>query len=446
MDKSAIKENRILSNLIGKEKIESIQYRLREALRLSDSRNGSEWREKQFFPFDVKLLSASEGVSVLQPNDFTAIGGWCAIRTADLMLLKRREIADPKSKTVTKYRDASEVSDWIKNAVGIDQILDSIGIYSGSAYVAISERRLWGERIKRIVAEACGYRKLGRQNAGRIERALEDAEAKRYVATKRYIEYVKRGSVSLIRVVDDEIFDELIKVRDTMLREASVTLHDLKKLYPSEDGSIDSGAIVWGMYTGPYLEMLKAKGYVSTTNGLIIEPWLHAVEETRARKELNNRIFSVRNNRYLGPGFNKNLGFVPYMDVTMPDGAATRKSMPIGDIPNVMNYTEFIRQLRNDPNIASVSLCENPAYIWGANLLPYGAAKDALMGMVDISDSYKGMRKNVYVRDNVELVNEVKPLFKQLRKKFEIAMHKLAELVINELENALKYVFGEAMP
>ncbi|EKE15286.1 MAG: hypothetical protein ACD_12C00090G0002 [uncultured bacterium] len=199
--------------------------------------------------------------------------------------------------------------------------------------------------------------------------------------------------------------------------------------------------MVWGMYTGPYLALLKSKNYVKTQKGIIIESVFHALSETRAKAFVNGRIFGDSNNNYLTPkGLNQDLGFAAYVDVMSPNGDRFKENNLIDKLPNIMNYQNFLENLFQNSRCSSLTLSENPTFIWGVNLIPNTKTINSLYKMIEIKDNYKKAKKSLVFSSASKENNIGKTT--ELKKEFSLLMQKQAETVNNELANMLKFVFS----
>ncbi len=372
-------ERALFKTLLGPEKIKSIEYKISNfGGRVIDGSLGKEldpFIKQQFDQFGERIIGTSKGIDKLEINNITAIGGWCAIRTADYERLKQGVVPNPLTGEVLKYNSPRDVAEWIEQAISIDQIIEAIGIYSGQNYAAISEEKLWGDRVKQTVANKL-RRSLTNKEKVEIDIALDTAETRRYEFTQRYIDYITQRKNNLIRFVDGDIWQDLVRVRNEMLKIAKIDLNKLLKMFPEEIASIPGYSIVWGMYTGPYLALLKSKGYVSTSKGVIIEPYTHALSETRSKAYINDQIFGYQTNNYLVPkGVNKDLGFAAFIDAVSPKGERLGRIITLDGLPNFQNYQDFLKRLSEDPRCGALTLSDNPSFIWGVNLFPYGVEK-----------------------------------------------------------------------
>lgn len=432
---------RLYENLVGQSKA----VRMSDMItlpggRLADSLSGSQLETSQirrlFGPFSARLVSVSRGVEQLSSQDITVIGGWCAIRTADMLLIKSGVIIDPNTGQITRYKSTDEVCNWIETSPTIDQVIEAIGMYTGDAYVAISEEQLWGDRIKSAITNQLGRSLLPAEIIS-IEDSLTRAELKRYEMTRRYIAFVTGKMPNFTRFTDRDIYLDLLDVQKQMFKAAGITLDQLIQMFPEEKG-IDSYSLVWGMYTGPYFALLQQKGIANTPKGLIIEPWWHAIGETRAKNFMNIRTFEEPNNYFRKNGVNENLGFAAYANLMNPDGTQMWVATPLNKIPNLSNYPGFIREIFTQEACCNLDLSQNPAFIWGVNLLPFGVCKKALLEMLQIKDEYKNLKKKLpdTTRETrTQMVNKLKEEFRA-----QILIQ--AFIIQRELEKMLKVVFG----
>jgi hypothetical protein len=433
----------LLTNLVGESKVNSMIAKMRKpGGRLVGGIEAdvvSPTIDRQFGQFGERVLFVSRGTEKLDTEQTTALGGWCALRTEDVSRMQQGRLTDPATGEVRRYTSVPEVADWITRAISIDQCIEAIGIYTGNNYAAISEEQLWGDRVKGIVANQFG-RALTAAEAAQVEGAMQAAELRRYEYTKRYITLVSGQEPNLKRVVDGEISGDLQQVRDEMLDTAGISMEKLKGQFPN-DLSIDNYSLVWGMYTGPYLTMLRNRGYVQTPKGLLVEPWMHAVSETEAKTEVNDRFFGNRANDYLvAGGINQDLGFAAYSDVMLPNGDRMRSSLPISAVPNQENYSAFVQALAEEPGCGSLDLAANPAYVWGVNLFPYGNTKNALYRMIDIKRDYKEMRSAI--KKNGQSRQDMQQTMALMKKTFEGDMQDQAIEVILGINSMLQTVFA----
>lgn len=398
-----------------------------------------EWIPRSLGTFGNKVVGVSDGAELLDVSNITALGGWCAIRSNDFKRLNDSgTVFDPDTGVETKIKEVEAIADWITRAVSIDQVVDAIGMFQGKRYVAISEEKLWSERTINTVEEQL-KRPLTSSEKDTISNAVAVAEQLRYQYTNRYLKYATGEDATLTRVVDQDIFSELKEVRDQMLEVAELPLQEFKQRFP--DGRSESYSIVWGMYTGPYLDLLKKKGYVADQKAIILEPWWHAFNENNpAKTEVNERVFS-RNPYLASEGINKNIGYVAYADAMDNVSDRYRNIYPISAVPNRENYQKFITELSQDPKLVTLDLRNNPAFSWGVNLVPFGKAIIYLNTMVAIKDQWKEEKANINnaqrsKQDRIAMTAELKTQYQKI-------IADQAALVVNEVSEMLNYVFGE---
>lgn len=397
------------------------------------------WISSNLGEFGVKVIGVSDGAENLERQDITALGGWCAVRTKDLSgIAENGTIFNPSTGKESAFSSTAEITDWIKRAVSIDQVVDSIGMYLGDNYAAISEEKLWSDRLIGVIEK-----RLKRQLSGlekqEVEDAMQEAEKMRFEYTKRYLQFASGRDINLTRVVDRDIFDGLLEVRDEMLDTAGLPFPVFKRIYPNE--GTQNYSIVWGMYTGLYFDLLKRSGYVTTPKGIIIEPWWHAFNENNdAKIDVNSKIFGFGSNLYLGnAGINKNLGYIAFTDVMDGKGDRYRSGYSINEVPNKENYKSFLEKLLGQPDCMNLDLRKNPAFVWGVNLLPLGVTASLLNKMVDTKDAWQN--EKVGINSSSQSKQEKIQAVADARARYKKGMGDLASLVISELERMLIFVF-----
>lgn len=439
-----MKERQIfLKSLIGTDKIKKIENQISSyGGRVCNGEYGNDLdniTQDLFGQFDVRLVGVSKGIRRLQPNITTAIGGWCALRTADVNKLKEYgSVSDPltgESKAITSI---NTMNDWLEQAVSIDQIIEAVGLFKGNKYVAISEVKLWADRIRLELSNRLN-RPLTKKETNQIENSLRIAELKRFVYTQRYLNYANKCENSIVRVEDRDIWDDLVQIRDEMLRTIGSNVITLINGFPDEEKNIPGYSIVWGMYTGLYLNLLKSRGLVSTTNGLIIEPSFHAIGETKAKAYVSDKIFNEENNYLVRGGINENLAFAAYAELMFPNGDRMSRRYTIDQIPNPLNYRIFISDLIDNPDRTSLTLTENPVFVWGINLFPYGKTRIALQKMIEIRNAYKDARK--YLGGYLYSKEDSSKKALELKIEFGQQMNEQALTVISELQLMFESVF-----
>lgn len=427
---------KLIEQLIGDSSLIALKNKMTSpGGRLIDGQSISRFGERLLGEFSERALLESPDISTLLPSETTtALGGWCVLRTADSLLLSRGIISDPETGEKKAYTTLAELTNWITSAVSLDQIVGAIGIFTGKNYTAISEERLWTDRIFQMAARNIS---LSPSDIKSIREAVEKAEIIRLRMTERYIRFVSKRSPRLVRVIDEDIFPDLRTVRDEMLDAAGISIPTLQQMFSNESG-IDSYSIVWAMYTGPYLELLKRRKYVTTEKAVLLEPSDHAVSETQAKSELTTRYFGDGRNRYLNEeGPNRNLGFIPFLESMEPDGKTTKRSLAIGQVPNTQNYSYFIERVRESGMCNQITLAQNPAFVLGVNLLPFGETKKTLLDMIELRNRMKAEKEELSTIADRAQRQERAAAIKQ---SYERQILVLSEKVLADISSMLQYV------
>jgi hypothetical protein len=421
-----------------------------------------EWADRYLGDAHNKVILASTGIEKLgtPQNEFTAIGGWCAIRTKCFKSIAQGWLIDQSTGRKTKITSVSQVADWIENSVSADQIVEAIGIYNGTIYTAISEIKLWTQKVAdalKIILK----RELNKGEVTALYTALQIGESKRQKATKKYLEYILNKKINLTIVKDEDIFEDLIEGRNLLLKSIGTSLEELveptinrivkqRKLKNLKNGNgsrskmlsyIDKYSIVWFMYTGPYLKLLQKKGYVKTPKGLIIEPWEHSSgHELEAKALFNYKVFGKNNgeNNYLvEDSINEDLAIIGIDEVSEYNWQKSKLQKYINEVPNLRNYKSFMDLLEmGDSNL---DLTQNISFILGVNYLPYGTCKNYLEEMIQTRDEYRLHRKTYKSLDVEDRVQEIN----LLRSEKSTQMKDLSLKINQELYKVFKHIFSE---
>lgn len=392
------------------------------------------------------IIGVSKGAEKLRIDDITAIGGWCALKTADMDRIRNdSSITDPLTGVTERIISVQQMAEWLERAIDIIQIREAVGIFKGTEYVAISEVESWGDRMKSEAARCLG-RSLLPIEITRLEDALNNAELKRFTYTQRYLDYVTKRENNLVRVVDYDISSDLDRIRDEMLEEAGISLKELQVKFPNERGSLPGYSRIWGMYLGSWLQLLQTKGFITTSKGMIIEPTSHALGETKAKADVNYRIFGDKRNSYLNKtGINANLAFATFADVLYPSGDRMAKKYTVDRLPNPENWPSFLRNIEDDQMSGDLTLSRNPAFIWGVNLFPYGQARTALLRMVLIKDTYQ-QQKNALGLEGLNSSQDAKESntvkVQKLKIEYALQMREQAQIVIAEMGKMFVNIFN----
>ncbi len=360
----------------------------------------------------VVTFSDPRSPQTLLPEQIAVAGGWCAIRSKDLegMDPDCAGIMNPKTSKLEPIVSVAQVANWITTSVSFDQIVDSVGSLQAFEYAVISERRLWSELVNTKLAQVF-KRRLSPSETDQINSAINQAEQTRIALTTRYIRYVT-GNEKLIfqPVFDDEIWKELKEARDEMLRYAGLRngTSDLKRMYPRESTLLDTSAMVWAMYTQPYFDKLRSRGYITKPTVLIAEPTMHSLAETDAKGEVVRRINQQWGaGIYFDPkGMNPNTGFVAYMESIAPNGLYARRELLAGQVPNISNYQELFKDdnMLDPLKNAQIDPRVNMLFLWGVNLLPFGKNREYLLKIADIQTLFQKEKERINAQFPVNII------------------------------------------
>jgi hypothetical protein len=420
-----------------------------------------EWSEKYLGESSDKVILASPGISKID-EDFTVLGGWCAVRTKCLRDISSGFLTNLLTGERIRIDSVETLAEWLLESISADQIIESIGVVKGTDYVAISEEQLWAQKIVNATEQFL-KRNLTKDELSLVENAISINEKRKYEITKQYIEFIVGKPVKFLRVVDRNIYDDLIQVRDNLLLQFDTSINELiaptmnriirqnknkiKFIEKSSRSSmydyIDKYSLVWIMYTGPYLELLKSKGYVHTEKAVIIEPWSHpSGSELEAKALFNEKIFGseLGINNYLYPGgINENLGMIGMDEISNYSFAKSKVTDSISDVPNIKNYKIFIEQLQSNESISNLDLVSNRAFFFGVNYNPYGKSRIALLKMIEIRNDYMDIR-NIYKNKYLD-IEDMQVEIVKLRSEKSSLIKEASDIVIQELYLLLSNMF-----
>lgn len=416
------------------------------------------WAQENIGQTYSKTILASKGIESMKFGTYTALGGWCSLRTKCVNDLSKGILTDPKTGLIQKYKNVDEVVQWLSNAISADQIVESIGLYNGTSYAAISEERLWSEKVIRIMQKYFS-RKLLSFEKDKIRLSIRISDDKRYQITKKYIEIVQNKKINLTKIIDNDIFSDLVKSRDKILRDFNISLMDLGKRLITNRGLlknknddekkaiqedlhfyINNYSIVMLMYTGYYLEILKENNYIKTPKAIVIEPYPH-IQSNEFEGEFKGMVFSSnqgKNNYHVEGGINENIGFIAIDDVSTYACKRIKLIKSISEVPNIKNYNKFIDSLSFDKNVSILDLRNNPVFMLGINYLPYGKCRKALLEMIEIRNEYLIRKSKIKYYHENESFYEIT----ELKKNKSLQIHKQALIVLDELDKLFSRIFS----
>jgi len=422
-----------------------------------------EWSKKHLGDTYDKVIIASQGIEKLgetKNTSYTVIGGWCVMRTFCIQKISNGQLIDPISGKPQKIISIQQVSDWIKKAISMDGIVQAIGIYNGKEYVAISEVQLWFMKICNTL-EMCLERNLNEKEKETVYKSIEFAEKKRYKITKKYIEYVSGKNINLVRIVDKDIFKELVIARDALFNKVGITINDLAKplltrlLKTSDDELsiniktkkaliqyIDTSSIVWLMYTGYYVKLLQKHNYIKTPYVIIIEPF-SPIHNNESRVLFNHLVYSGENAYLNKKGINNNLAYIAISESSSYNFNKSTSYLNISQVPNINNYKMFINLLKKDKSINELDLSINEAFQLGFNYLPYGKCKQLLLEMIRIIKEYKKEKKIIKTNIKKDQRSARQEKLISLKNNYKNHIYKLSIQVIDNVEHAFSIIFKD---
>ncbi len=423
-----------------------------------------DWAEKFLGETFHKVILATNGIEKLGEKgyEFTVLGGWCAVRTQCLKEISEGKLTDYISGETKTFTTTFEVARWLQSAIAFDQIIEAVGKYNGTEYVAISEERMWTEKVVHAL-ERYFSRKLHQTEKDEIQIAIHNAEEKRYECTKRYLEYASGKKINLLRVVDRDIYKDLELARTRLFRKLNISLSDLTKstidritnrkqilevnelenFIKSINSYIKSYSLIWMMYTGPYLSILKKKGFVKTPKAIVIESWNHfSGIEIEAKTEFNYRLFGQNNgeNNQLQPhSINEDIAFIAMDEPSDFRWKRHRRTRKINKVPNIHNVEKYVHTLSVSPTITSLDLSKNEVYQECFNFIPYKQGFTLLNKMQTIASDYRTTRKNMLDKQNS--ASNMKSQVAKLRSQKEHELKEIAVKALEEMKTMLQFVF-----
>lgn len=361
------------------------------------------------------LLTALPSTS-LEAAEVSVTGGWCVLRTKDVENLEKGFFIDPVCGESLPIRTVADVVRFISTTITFDQIVDAIGYPNNPQleYAAISETTLWANRIIEKTSRLF-QRQLTTAEADQIRTAVEQAETIRYQMTERYLQLATANPhLRLTRIPDTVIFSELQRVRDELLKQARLgNVADLAEKYQQDRDTVDGSTMVISLYTQPVFDLYRALGYLSSERplGMIVEPASHAYGNTQLVGDFIRGIHRQAG-KYYENGLNAHLGQAAYLESSTGDGNPTRRDLTPNQVPNIHNWPQLLADgfLALDQN-NTLNPNQNQLFIWGVNLLPFGANLEPLQRLVQAQAVFKTEKAALSAPDK----NERERLVKQLK-------------------------------
>lgn len=338
----------------------------------------------------VLLLTDPKPGMNFEPGQLVISGGFCAMRTADTRFIDDGLTIDPQTGNTAPITNVQQVARFVKESIAFDQIAEAIGTpnHPQLEYVAMSESRLWSDKItKKLEHRAM---KLVPSDKDLIAEAVEQAEVTRHQMTERYLQRLTDNpDLNLVRVPDYEIFEDLERARDDLLVRANVRPKDI--LHQHEYREFNSITLVWSMFSQPYFDLLKAKGYVSPERDtfLMVVPVTHAWADTKTGADLAWNV-QRKAGVYLREGINDRTGLVAYPECTTTSKRSVRRLLNCSEVPSISNWQAMLTEtgiLGVEQN-GIINPVNNSLFLWGLNLLPAGNTLRALDDLVTTSQDF----------------------------------------------------------
>ena len=398
----------------------------------------------------VLIASSPNNPMSLIPEQIAVAGGWCALRTNDVKKLTAKEpiIMSPETGVIEPVTSVTQVAEWIKQSISFDQIIESVGAVNASEFGVISEQQLWTERMISKLS-AIFTRRLTPEEQGKIADAVKSAEEIRAEITKRYlIRVTNNDSITFNRIVDADIWKDIQYAQVDMLSRVDLSVAKLERMFPDDAEVIKSSALVWSMYSEPYFDMLRSKGAITKPTVFIVEPSLHTYADTRPGREVVRRIYQDKGKYFDPKGINPNTGFIAFMECITPDGKNARKSLSVGEVPNIRNW----RKMFQDDGALSVErntiidLKQNLLFVWGVNLLPFGVCRQKLLELAEIQKRFQtekatigGIFSNTERKDK-SVQATIQTRTEQLRQEMLIEVADTNVVIVEELTSLFTFL------
>lgn len=408
---------------------------------LEQSTNRRKWQEL-LGRFAPAVILATDPQTSLIPEQLVIAGGWCALRTCEVNNLQQGLIVNPETALPEKITSAGQVANWIQQAVSFDQVTEAIAPLNQGEMMAISEVKLWSQRICQKLNNILGQ-SLSSGEKERIFDAVETADQTRFKLTQRYITYVTnspRGQ-SLKRLPDYQIWRELTTARDELLLLGELSLNKLARMYNASPALLEPLSLVWAMYSEPYFRNLRQSGLINGHVYLIAEPAEHAQATSATEAYFINKIYQDLGVYFERYGINHKTGYAAFIGCLDSRGQNARRSLNLGSIPNLANWQQLLSQgtLTAENNL-TLNLRENQLLLWGLNLMPFDeAVQQAIISLANLRAQFVAAKKQI--NSNSSQNNGIaKTKVDQLRYRLEPEIFIANQLIAKQLYNFFNYL------
>ena len=408
-------------------------------LELEQSKNRTSWKEV-LGNFAPAIISVTDPKTSLIPEQLTIAGGWCAIRTSEVKKIEDGWLVNPETNTPEPITSVNQVADWIEKAVSFDQVVESIAPINGKQMMAISEVKLWSERISDKVGGVL-RKPLSSGEKERIFNAVESADQTRFQLTKRYLNFATqsdRGD-ALIRLPDYQIWQELLAARDELLAKAEVSLEALARQNGNSRPFLNSLSMVWAMYSEPYFRNLKQSGYISEKTYLLAEPATHAISASPTEADFIYQVYRRLGIYFDRQGLNPNTGYAAFIGCVDSSGKNARPNLELGSIPNLSSWQQWLSEGRLAPiNNLTVNLKDNQLLLWGLNLMPFDSGvQQAILNLNNIRVEFSQSKKEISSRFPGKSAQQ--PI-EQLKREFEPQIFSQNQVLADRLNSFFQYL------
>lgn len=381
---------------------------LPKAISLDLVRVGSEI-EGILAPSLLRVLQISEPDDTAPASEDTAAaGGWCSFFTGDLKLISHGLLPDLITGEGKPINSVGQLSEWIRNSVRMDQIVEAVFPLEARQHVLIDEVNLWASKLVRRLENPKTKKpsvELDLSDEFRLKASIAVAGDLRFQCTKKFLKATNGNAADdLKRFTDDEIWKDLNDTRDFLFDQAGIT--------PKSRELLQTEGLLWAQYTGPYTSSLKMNHILDEDVQTVVfsEPIQHATPSLPNDEELREEVKKVFAKTFDGDnafgkrgGINQNVGqaaMIPCFSMRGPLNPVTntefkpsqrvisttkgsRQQCTAADVPNIENWKCFLEKL--DPNVVPERLCDSEIFNWAANLLSsHPESIASMLGLVDI--------------------------------------------------------------
>ena len=306
--------------------------------------------------------------------------------------------------------------------------------------MAISEVKLWSERICQKLTDNLSLT-LSSGERESIFNAVEAADQTRYRLTQKYINFVTESSrgTDLIRLPDYQIWQELIQSREELMGAAKISLDSLARLNGSSLSLLNSLSMVWAMYSEPYFRNLKKSGYISGKTFLLAESASHGIPASATESEFINRVYREIGVYFDRDGINPNTGYAAFIGCIDSNGKNARRTLELGNIPNLANWQQWLENGRLAPNNnLNLNLKENQLLLWGLNLMPFDSGvQQAILKLSDIKAQFNQVKMELSRRFSGR---DAQAPIEELRKTFTPQIYDQNQALAGRLGVFFKYL------